>query len=77
MNSLRKAAEMVLEVFDNDYGQIAKDCAMADLRRALEKENWVGLTHDDRVQIHTMWVLDGRFGECLDATEEKLKEKNA
>ena len=35
MKSLKEAAEMVVECFDNDYGQIAKDCAMADLRRAL------------------------------------------
>ena len=35
MNELRQAAEMLLEVFDNDYGQMAKDIAIADLRRAL------------------------------------------
>jgi len=38
MKSLKEAAEMVVECFDNDYGQIAKDCAMADLRRALAEQ---------------------------------------
>ena len=40
------------------------------------KREWQGLTSDDKVQIHTMWVLNGRFEECLDATEAKLKDKN-
>ena len=36
MSALREAAAMVLECIDQDYGQLAKDCAVADLRRALE-----------------------------------------
>lgn len=35
MQKLRQAAEMLLEVFDNDYGQMAKDIAISDLRQAL------------------------------------------
>jgi hypothetical protein len=37
MKDLRKAAEMVLEVYDNDYGDIAKKIALSELRQALEK----------------------------------------
>jgi hypothetical protein len=35
MKDLRKAAEMVLEVYDNDYGDIAKKIALSELRQAL------------------------------------------
>lgn len=54
--SLIKAAEMILEVFDNNYGQIAKDIAISDLRHALNDKNKVaeliekiphGLTPED------------------------------
>ena len=38
MSSLRDAAEMVLECFDNDYGKIAKDIALSDLRQALKDD---------------------------------------
>lgn len=37
MSDLREAAQMLLETFDEDYGQIAKNIAIADLRRALDE----------------------------------------
>lgn len=37
MTDLRKAAEMVLEVLDKNYGQIATNIAITDLRRALDE----------------------------------------
>jgi hypothetical protein len=46
MNNLKEAAEMVLECFDNDYGQLAKDCALADLRRALNDKEESILSRD-------------------------------
>jgi len=38
MRNLREAAEMVVDCFDNDYGQIAKDIAISDLRDALKHD---------------------------------------
>lgn len=38
MSNLRKAAEMVVEVFDNDYGDIAKKIAIHELRKALNEK---------------------------------------
>jgi hypothetical protein len=40
------------------------------------KREWVGLSNVDKVNIRGMWVLRGRFEECLEAIEAKLKEKN-
>jgi hypothetical protein len=38
MTKLRDAAEMVLECFDNDYGKVAKDISLADLRASLKDD---------------------------------------
>jgi hypothetical protein len=46
------------------------------LYRAPPKREWVGLSNVDKVNIRGMWVLHGRFEDCLEATEAKLKEKN-
>lgn len=46
------------------------------LYTAPPKLEWQGLTYDDKVKIHTMWVLNGKFEECVDFTESKLREKN-
>jgi hypothetical protein len=46
------------------------------LYTAPPKREWVGLTNEDKMYIHTKWVLHGRFEDRLDDTEARLKEKN-
>jgi hypothetical protein len=42
----------------------------------VKKREWVGLSNVDKVNIREMWGRYGRFEECLEAVEAKLKEKN-
>jgi hypothetical protein len=37
---------------------------------------WVGLTNEDKQQLHTAWVLEGGFEKLCDAIETILKGKN-
>ena len=71
MKSLKDAVEMVLECFDNDYGQIAKDFALADLRRAFSDTifDWNGL---NEAEIDECYESDNP----VETAEDKLREKN-
>jgi hypothetical protein len=51
MQKLRQAAEMVLEVFDNDYGQMAKDIAMAEMRQALHDREETNVNTLDTLKL--------------------------
>jgi hypothetical protein len=56
MIKLRDAAEMVLECFDNDYGQVAKDIALADLRLALKDDKEQLLSALENVTRSLEWA---------------------
>jgi hypothetical protein len=69
--------EPVAWMTDDGFYELEPDgIDVVPLYRAPPKREWVGLSNVDKVNIRGMWVLHGRFEDCLEATEAKLKEKN-
>ena len=56
MHKLREAAEMVIECFDNDYGKLAKDIAISDLRAALRHDREELLAALEQVTRSLEWA---------------------
>jgi hypothetical protein len=56
MNHLREAAEMVVECFDNDYGHMAKQIALSDLRAALRDDTEELISTLERAVASLEWA---------------------
>lgn len=75
MSDLRKAAEMVLEVYDNDYGDIAKKIALSELRQALAEEALQRMTTNaEELGLYDLELI-GKSYEALRCDVDALKDK--
>jgi hypothetical protein len=64
------------EEFERISREIKRNATDDDDIQAYVKP-WVGLTNEDKQQLHTTWVLEGGFEKLCDAIETRLRIKNS